>query len=113
MHTTIKGLPTFEGQNAQKEIRMPNEKESLGVLSPRLSAMRFFKEVESVFNRARPKRHLLGKHKKKQIFLRNAFLEKSKQKIIKQWIKEQIDKTRNDYYNLNKIRQKNKMPKNI
>ena len=75
--------------------------------------MRFFKEVESVFNRARPKRHLLGKHKKKQIFLRNAFLEKSKQKIIKQWIKEQIDKTRNDYYNLNKIRQKNKMPKNI
>ena len=113
MHTTIKGLSTFEGKNAQKEIRTPNEKESLGVLSSRLSAMRFFKEVESVFNRARPKRHLLGKHKKKQIFLRNAFLEKSKQKIIKQWIKEQIDKTRNDYYNLNKIRQKNKMPKNI
>ena len=45
--------------------------------------------------------------------MRNAFLEKSKQKIIKQWIKEQIDKTRNDYYNLNKIRQENKMPKNI
>lgn len=96
-----------------KRFRMPKEKESLGVLSPRFSAMRFFKEVESVFNRARPKRHLLGKHKKKQIFLRNPFLEKSKQKIIKQWIKEQIDKTRNDYYNLNKIRQKNKMPKNI
>ena len=44
-----------------KRFRMPKEKESLGVLSPRLSTMRFFKEVESVFNRARPKRHLLGK----------------------------------------------------
>ena len=65
-----------------KRFRMPKEKESLGVLSPRLSTMRFFKEVESVFNRARPKRHLLGKHKKKQIFLRNAFLEKSKQKLL-------------------------------
>ena len=41
MHTTIKGLSTFEGQNAQKEIRTPKEKESLGVLSPRFSAMIF------------------------------------------------------------------------
>ena len=44
-----------------KRFRMAKEKESLGVLSSRLSAMRFFKEVESVFNRARPKRQLLGK----------------------------------------------------
>lgn len=45
-----------------KRFRMPKEKESLGASPPRFSAMRFFKEVESVFNRARPKRHLLANY---------------------------------------------------